>query len=166
MWNPSESSPFCWPIQELIGLASMTVKLLNTFQFCVEVSFPNGLFRPGKVLLRRRLLCLCCCRTVALLTIGSIFCNRCAIWPSMTTRYASLTPLSIATLRKESRISSSSPAHSILIFIAIAFTNTFFLLGAAWARSRAERPSVSEVSGQLHVQFGCKLTSKLTYRTS
>ena len=34
----------------------------------------------------------------------------------------------------------------------------FFLLEAAWIRSRAERPSVSEVSGQLHVQFGCKLT--------
>ena len=37
----------------------------------------------------------------------------------------------------------------------------FFLLEAAWVRSRAERPSVREVSGQLHVQFGCKLTSKL-----
>ena len=37
----------------------------------------------------------------------------------------------------------------------------FFLLEAAWVKSRAERPSVSEVSGQLHVQFGCKLTSKL-----
>ena len=36
-----------------------------------------------------------------------------------------------------------------------------FLLEAAWVKSRAERPSVSEVSGQLHVQFGCKLTSKL-----
>ena len=35
-----------------------------------------------------------------------------------------------------------------------------FLLEAAWIKSRAERPSVSEVSGQLHVQFGCKLTSK------
>ena len=29
-------------------------------------------------------------------------------------------------------------------------------------RSRAERPSVSEVSGQLRVQFGCKLSSKLS----
>ena len=38
----------------------------------------------------------------------------------------------------------------------------FFLLGAAWVRSQAERPSVSEVSGQLRVQFGCKLSSKLT----
>ena len=38
----------------------------------------------------------------------------------------------------------------------------FFLVGAAWVRSRAERPSVSEVSGQLRVQFGCKLSSKLS----
>ena len=38
---------------------------------------------------------------------------------------------------------------------------SFFLLEAAWIKSRAERPSVSEVSGQLYVQFGCKLTSKL-----
>ena len=37
----------------------------------------------------------------------------------------------------------------------------FFLLEAAEIKSRAERPSVSEVSGQLHVQFGHKLTSKL-----
>ena len=42
----------------------------------------------------------------------------------------------------------------------------FFLLEAAWVRSRAERPSVSEVSGQLCVQFGCKLNSKLTYETN
>ena len=41
-------------------------------------------------------------------------------------------------------------------------TKNFFLLEAAWVRSRAERPSVSEVSGQLRVQFGCKLSSKLT----
>ncbi len=34
----------------------------------------------------------------------------------------------------------------------------FFLLDAAWVRSRAERPSVSEVNEQLHVQFGCKLS--------
>ena len=37
----------------------------------------------------------------------------------------------------------------------------FFLLGAAWVRSRAERPSVSQVTGQLRVQFGCKLSGKL-----
>ena len=33
----------------------------------------------------------------------------------------------------------------------------FFLLGAAWVKSRAERPSVSEVNRQLHIQIGCKL---------
>ena len=40
----------------------------------------------------------------------------------------------------------------------------FFLLGAAWVKFRAERPSVSEVSGQLHVQIGCKLRIKRTRR--
>ena len=30
----------------------------------------------------------------------------------------------------------------------------FFWLGAAWVKSRAERPSVSGVSRQLHVQIG------------
>ena len=30
------------------------------------------------------------------------------------------------------------------------FGEGFFLLGAAWTRSQAERPSVSKVSGQLH----------------
>ena len=33
----------------------------------------------------------------------------------------------------------------------------FFLLVAAWVKSRAERPSVSGVNRQLHVQIGCKL---------
>ena len=33
----------------------------------------------------------------------------------------------------------------------------FFLFGAAWVKSRAERPSVSGVNRQLHVQIGCKL---------
>ena len=33
----------------------------------------------------------------------------------------------------------------------------FFWLGAAWVKSRAERPSVSRVHRQLHVQIGCKL---------
>ena len=33
----------------------------------------------------------------------------------------------------------------------------FFWLVAAWAKSRAERPSVSGVNRQLHVQIGCKL---------
>ena len=33
----------------------------------------------------------------------------------------------------------------------------FFWLVAAWVKSRAERPSVSGVSRQLHVQIGCKL---------
>ena len=33
----------------------------------------------------------------------------------------------------------------------------FFWLVAAWVKSRAERPSVSVVNRQLHVQMGCKL---------
>ena len=33
----------------------------------------------------------------------------------------------------------------------------FFCLVAAWVKSRAERPSVSGVNRQLHVQIGCKL---------
>ena len=33
----------------------------------------------------------------------------------------------------------------------------FFWLGAAWVKFRAERPSVSGVNRQLHVQIGCKL---------
>ena len=33
----------------------------------------------------------------------------------------------------------------------------FFWLVAAWVKSRAERPSVSVVNRQLHVQIGCKL---------
>ena len=33
----------------------------------------------------------------------------------------------------------------------------FFWLVAAWVKSRAERPSVSGVNRQLHVQIGCKL---------
>ena len=40
----------------------------------------------------------------------------------------------------------------------------FFWLGAAWVKFRAERPSVSGVSGQLHVQIGCKLRIKRTRR--
>ena len=35
--------------------------------------------------------------------------------------------------------------------------DNFFWLGAAWVKSRAERPSVSGVNRQLHVQIGCKL---------
>ena len=33
----------------------------------------------------------------------------------------------------------------------------FFWLVAAWVKSLAERPSVSVVNRQLHVQIGCKL---------
>ena len=33
----------------------------------------------------------------------------------------------------------------------------FFWLGAAWVKSGGERPSVSGVNRQLHVQIGCKL---------
>ena len=35
--------------------------------------------------------------------------------------------------------------------------SVFFWLVAAWVKSRAERPSVSGVNRQLHVQIGCKL---------
>ena len=35
--------------------------------------------------------------------------------------------------------------------------HSFFWLVAAWVKSRAERPSVSVVNRQLHVQIGCKL---------
>ena len=35
--------------------------------------------------------------------------------------------------------------------------DSFFWLVAAWVKSRAERPSVSGVNRQLHVQIGCKL---------
>ena len=45
-----------------------------------------------------------------------------------------------------SRIRSPATAH---VF--------FFWLIAAWVKSRAERPSVSVVNRQLHVQIGCKL---------
>ena len=51
---------------------------------------------------------------------------------------------------------------SLFLSVKMSRFLAFFLLGAAWVRSRAERPSVSQVSGQLHVQFGCKLSSKLT----
>ena len=34
----------------------------------------------------------------------------------------------------------------------------FFWLVAAWVKSRAERPSVSGVNRQLHVQIGCKFS--------
>ena len=48
-----------------------------------------------------------------------------------------------------------------LIRFAVLFctssTRFFFWLVAAWVKSRAERPSVSGVNRQLHVQIGCKL---------
>ena len=42
-------------------------------------------------------------------------------------------------------------------FLLQSRTSFFFWLGAAWVKSRAERPSVSGVNRQLHVQIGCKL---------
>ena len=39
----------------------------------------------------------------------------------------------------------------------LQYAGFFFWLGAAWVKSRAERPSVSGVNRQLHVQIGCKL---------
>ena len=41
--------------------------------------------------------------------------------------------------------------------IPTQFCPFFFWLVAAWVKSRAERPSVSGVNRQLHVQIGCKL---------
>ena len=49
------------------------------------------------------------------------------------------------SLPSANRTQSVIPAHS------------FFWLVAAWVKSRAERPSVSGVNRQLHVQIGCKL---------
>ena len=42
-------------------------------------------------------------------------------------------------------------------FICPQKNQKFFWLVAAWVKSRAERPSVSGVNRQLHVQIGCKL---------
>ena len=39
----------------------------------------------------------------------------------------------------------------------VQFFLIFFSLFAAWVKSPAERPSVSGVNRQLHVQIGCKL---------
>ena len=51
--------------------------------------------------------------------------------------------------------------HPILVANArvdwLAMDDDFFWLVAAWVKSRAERPSVSGVNRQLHVQIGCKL---------
>ena len=46
----------------------------------------------------------------------------------------------------------SSPGRS-----ALQSAKFFFWLVAAWVKSRAERPSVSGVNRQLHVQIGRKL---------
>ena len=46
--------------------------------------------------------------------------------------------------------------HVCLFSLSEAFA-FFFGLVAAWVKSRAERPSVSGVNRQLHVQIGCKL---------
>ena len=43
------------------------------------------------------------------------------------------------------------------VFSSVAAFLFFFWLVAAWVKSRAERPSVSGVNRQLHVQIGCKL---------
>ena len=51
--------------------------------------------------------------------------------------------------RKEA--ARGSPAREVTCRIL------FFWLVAAWVKSRAERPSVSGVNRQLHVQIGCKL---------
>ena len=48
-----------------------------------------------------------------------------------------------------------SSAHTDMTHL---YTQVFFFwLVAAWVKSRAERPSVSGVNRQLHVQIGCKL---------
>ena len=43
------------------------------------------------------------------------------------------------------------------VFVSCFAFFFFFWLVAAWVKSRAERPSVSGVNRQLHVQIGCKL---------
>ena len=48
-------------------------------------------------------------------------------------------------------VSQQQPAHEVSV------QQLFFWLVAAWVKSRAERPSVSVVNRQLHVQIGCKL---------
>ena len=51
-------------------------------------------------------------------------------------------------------VSGMPPQPTCMLSQTLAF---FFWLGAAWVKSRAARPSVSEVNEQLHVQIGCKL---------
>ena len=49
------------------------------------------------------------------------------------------------------------PKGDALQHMYSCFRAEHFLLDAAWVRFRAERPSVSGVNRQLHVQIGCKL---------
>ena len=48
-------------------------------------------------------------------------------------------------------------ADDLSVFCLGCGLRVFFWLVAAWVKSRAERPSVSVVNRQLHVQIGCKL---------
>ena len=51
----------------------------------------------------------------------------------------------------------TAPSDATFMSRLHATTPFFFWLVAAWVKSRAERPSVSGVNRQLHVQIGCKL---------
>ena len=55
-----------------------------------------------------------------------------------------------------SRPADPSIGHAHMKFQPCIYS-FFFWLVAAWVKSRAERPSVSGVNRQLHVQIGCKL---------
>ena len=50
-----------------------------------------------------------------------------------------------------------SPCNYCVKKLGVLTMKIFFWLVAAWVKSRAERPSVSGVNRQLHVQIGCKL---------
>ena len=63
-----------------------------------------------------------------------------------------------------SRMENSGPEFSRMDEWKIQGPSSFFWLGAAWVKPRADRPSVSEVNGQLHIQIGCKLRIKRTRR--
>ena len=52
---------------------------------------------------------------------------------------------------------SCPPQSSALNFYLFWKLVAVFWVVAAWVKSRAERPSVSVVNRQLHVQIGCKL---------
>ena len=67
-----------------------------------------------------------------------------------------LVVLQLAWLLHPPMVDSRSTSPSLTLMTSSG-TLRLFWLGAAWVKSRAECPSVSEVNWQLHVQIGCKL---------